>query len=474
MESWHSTRVLGEAERQRIHESVCCILEEMGIKIENRLFLKMMDEFGYPVDYDKEVVYFPKRIIEEYLKNTGGSKRVKNDLHFNAGGYPARYVDLETDKVKEHTFQSSSDFTRVADALENIDTMNCLGIPSDVPPQTQPFYKKLLSWMNTSKPYSSGEITSVKELPCYIELCRKYCEYTGKKLADVASVNVHKDYPLFLDRSKAELVLAALKEGLSTGVGSGIASIGGTAPVTLAGALVIQLVDQFSCGLINRALYKSNDYGNLSLFFNLGVMDMRNGLNCTSRPEASLLILAMGDMADFYGAVSLSIGFGKTQAKTIASVQSGVERFSDFLTGVYAGATGFGSLGIISEPEGINSMAQLVIDNEIAGILKRIAKGFLVDEETLAVEVIKDAGYKPVFLGHPHTARHFRSELWMPQIFVGGMGYDRWLEEGAETEVDKAKKKAREILETHHPEGIDDCLKQELFEIIKKMEGNLS
>jgi len=473
MKAWHSTKVLSETEREQIHESVCQVLQEIGIKIESKDLLEILDEFGYPVDYYKEVVYFPKKIVEEYMGNAGGKKRTKSEIRFNAGGYPARYIDLETDEVKHHTFLSSSNFNKVADALENIDTMNCLGIPSDVSPQTQPFYKKLLSWINTSKPYLSGEITSVKELPCYIELCQQYCEYTGKKMKDVANVNVHKDYPLFLDRAKAELILEALKEGLSTGVGSGIASVGGTAPVTLAGALVIQLVDQFSCNLINRAIYKRSDYVDLSLFFNLGVIDMRNGLNCTSRPEASLLILAMGDMADFYGAVSLSIGFGKTQAKTIASVQSGVERLSDFLTGVYAGATRFGSLGIISEPEGINSVAQLVIDNEIAGILKRIAKGFLVNEETLAVEVIKDAGYKPVFLSHPHTARHFRDELWLPEIFIGGVGYDRWLEEGAKTEIDKAKEKAREILETHHPEGIDNSLIEKLLNVIKKWEDKL-
>jgi len=202
----------------------------------------------------------------------------------------------------------------------------------------------------------------------------------------------------------------------------------------------------------------------------MGVIDMSNGLNCTSRPEASLLILAISDMADFYGADTLSMGFGKTQAKTINSVQSGVERLSDFLTAVYSGSTGFGSVGIISEPEGINSLIQLVIDNEIIGILKRIVKGFKVNKETLAVEVIKKAGHKPVFLNEPHTAMHFREEFWISKIFIGGIGYDQWLADGGKTEIDKAKDKAKEILKTHHPQLLSSENYQSLLEIIKRAE----
>ena len=153
MKAWHSAKVLSETEREQIHESVCHVLQEIGIKIESKDFLEILDEFGYPVNYDKQVVYFPSKVVEEYITNAGGKKRTRSEIHFNAGGYPARYIDLETNRVKYHTFLSSSNFNRVADALENIDTMNCLGIPSDVPPQTQPFYKKLLSWINTSKPY---------------------------------------------------------------------------------------------------------------------------------------------------------------------------------------------------------------------------------------------------------------------------------------------------------------------------------
>lgn len=473
MKPWACTRVLSQEEMEMIHDGTCRVLEELGLKVEHEGFLRVLEDFGYPVDRSEQVVRFPRKVVEDYLGRAGGRRREFEGLRFNAGGYPARYLDPVTGEVRPHTLKSSSDMARLADALENIDTMNCIGIPSDVPLHVQPLYKKLLSW-KTRKPYSSGEITRVEELPFYIELCERYCEHTGRDLKDVATVNVHKDYPLFLDRSKAELLMAARRSGLRVGIGSGIPSVGLTAPVTLAGAMVVLLADQLSDMLVNRAFSEDPDsYPELRLYNNVGVIDMRNGLNCTSRPEAYLITLAMGDMADFYGAAGLSDGFGKTQAKTVASVQSGVERFGDMLTGVYAGATSFGSLGIISEPEGINSAVQLVIDDEIAGMLRRIAEGFRVDEEKLALEVIKGAGHRPFFLGEEHTARHMREEIWMSEVFIGGVGYDRWLEEGGRTEVDRAREKAMDVLSGEPPQVLDEECEGKLLEVIGRAEKAL-
>ena len=110
----------------------------------------------------------------------------------------------------------------------------------------------------------------------------------------------------------------------------------------------------------------------------------------------------------------------------------------------------------------------MVIDNEIVGLIKRFARGFEVDEETIAFDVIKELGHKALFMSHEHTLRHFRNELWNPQIFIGGIGYDQWLEEGGKTEVDRAREKALRIREEHHPEVLDEDIERELIEIIEK------
>ena len=77
MNTQNCTKVLSETEREELHKSACQVLEELGMKIESKSFLKVLDNFGYAVDYDKEVVYFPKKIVEEYLEKAGGKKANK-------------------------------------------------------------------------------------------------------------------------------------------------------------------------------------------------------------------------------------------------------------------------------------------------------------------------------------------------------------------------------------------------------------
>lgn len=457
----------------KIHEGLCRVLSEVGMRIENARLLKAMKKYGYEVDFSKETVYFPKSYVEEMITEGNGTDEESEEpsLRFNAGGYPHLYMDPRTDEVKPHTFDSSLRMAKVADNLENITSLNCIGLPSDVPLHAQTFYMKLLSWMSSRKPYYWGEVPNVKYLPYYVELCERYCDHTGEELKTVANIVIHKPYPLFLDRVNAEIIVAAREIGLPVGSGSGIPSIGGTAPVTLAGALVMQLADTFSDALMNQAL--SGRRLRPSFGVSLGVMDMRTGLNCACHPESLLLGLAMADMARFYGGRLTGMLSGKTQAKTLASVQSGFERGVSMMIGVVAGVKSYGSVGLISEPDGLNSAVQLVIDDEIAAIVKRFARGFTVDEDTLAIDVIEELGHKAFFLGHKHTVRHFRRELWIPKIFIGGLSYQTWRQMGGETEIDKAREKAIELWEAPPPKLLDDDCVRDLMELIKKAEKEL-
>ena len=51
---------------------------------------------------------------------------------------------------------------------------------------------------------------------------------------------------------------------------------------------------------------------------------------------------------------------------------------------------------------------------------------------------------------------------------MGAQGYEQWVNQGAKTEIDRAREKALEILKTHHPEVVSEKLKEELLELIRK------
>jgi hypothetical protein len=72
------------------------------------------------------------------------------------------------------------------------------------------------------------------------------------------------------------------------------------------------------------------------------------------------------------------------------------------------------------------SFEQLVIDNEIFSYIKRLSRGILVDEDTLALDIIERVGPKGDYLGEEHTLHHLKSgEHWEPLISTREI-YENW------------------------------------------------
>ncbi len=103
--------------------------------------------------------------------------------------------------------------------------------------------------------------------------------------------------------------------------------------------------------------------------------------------------------------------------------------------------------------------AQLVIDDEIAGMILQVVQGFRVDDEALAVEDIAAVGPFGDFLSLDATLRHMRDQS-QPRYLDRRVRED-WKERGASDLYERARKAALEIIEDHKPEPLDrDAAKQ--------------
>jgi trimethylamine--corrinoid protein Co-methyltransferase len=114
---------------------------------------------------------------------------------------------------------------------------------------------------------------------------------------------------------------------------------------------------------------------------------------------------------------------------------------------------------------------QLVLDNEVARMVKHTVNGIPVNDETLAVDVIKEIGIGKDFLSHDSTYRHMRS-LSAPMIFDRKMRED-WEQAGRNDIYAKATEKAREILETHKPEPLPEEVRKKIRLIVENAEAEL-
>jgi trimethylamine--corrinoid protein Co-methyltransferase len=96
-------------------------------------------------------------------------------------------------------------------------------------------------------------------------------------------------------------------------------------------------------------------------------------------------------------------------------------------------------------------------------------EGILVDDETLALEVIDAVGPGGNFLKQKHTRKYMR-DLWVPQ-FMDRRPYEAW-EEQRDGARDWARARAQQILATHQPDPLDPAISAELGRIIASIEEN--
>jgi trimethylamine--corrinoid protein Co-methyltransferase len=115
--------------------------------------------------------------------------------------------------------------------------------------------------------------------------------------------------------------------------------------------------------------------------------------------------------------------------------------------------------------------AQLVMDDEFVRMIRHTLGGFEIDDECLAVPVIREIGAGGHFLSHPHTLRHMRSQS-QPQL-IDRRRMESWRAAGAEDIYRRACRRAREIIEGHRPAPLPDSVRGELRSIIEETEAEL-
>ena len=115
--------------------------------------------------------------------------------------------------------------------------------------------------------------------------------------------------------------------------------------------------------------------------------------------------------------------------------------------------------------------AQLVLDNEFVRMIKHTLKGFPINDETLAVDVIKEVGPAKDFLAHNHTFRHMRTQS-QPEL-IDRKGMEAWMAAGGRDIYARAVEKAKHILKNHKPQPPPETVCTEIRSIIKETEGEL-
>ncbi len=116
------------------------------------------------------------------------------------------------------------------------------------------------------------------------------------------------------------------------------------------------------------------------------------------------------------------------------------------------------------------SWAQLVIDNEIAAMVKRVVQGVRINDDLLAVETIKKVGAGKDFLSQKHTRQFMASEQSKVKLIDRRMR-GAWNKRGGKDLAEAAGEEARHILENHKPTPLPQDVLSKLRSIVEEQEA---
>ena len=116
--------------------------------------------------------------------------------------------------------------------------------------------------------------------------------------------------------------------------------------------------------------------------------------------------------------------------------------------------------------------AQLVLDAEIARMVKRTLGGIPVSDETLAVDDIVGVGSFGDFLSLDATLRHMRDHS-QPQLIDRRVRED-WTAAGSTDLYARARAQARTILAEHHPPQLPPEVAEQIDRIVLEAEAELA
>ncbi|HUV90303.1 MAG TPA: trimethylamine methyltransferase family protein [Anaerolineae bacterium] len=168
-------------------------------------------------------------------------------------------------------------------------------------------------------------------------------------------------------------------------------------------------------------------------------------------------------LGKYYGLPVFGLG-GCTDAKVLDQ-QCGAEVALSLFTALIHGANVVHDVGFMDA--GLQGSLQVIaIANDLIGWLRAATAGVLVNDETLALDVIDELGPTGDYLGHPHTLRHFREPYYARLADKGT--YSQWVERGALTMEQRAARQVDEILASHTPEALPADVQRDVRRIVER------
>ncbi len=463
---------LTDADKAAIYDAALEIMATVGQRVRHTPSLELLRDAGCEVDGD--LVRVPRELVEQARSTAPAVVEVydrdgepamslgRHNVYFGNGSAVTNVYDLETGEHRPTVLADGVMAARLIDALPNIDFIMSYAHPGDCDPHVALLASFRAMVENTTKPpvvvaENAGDLEAMWRVACEVR--------GGEEELRVKPYFVLYGEPtsalLHPQEALAKLVFCADK-GIP-GLYSTSPLAGGTAPITVAGHIA-QGTAESLLGLVVHQLRRPG----APFIYGVGpaVLDMATMQSAYNAPEYYLGYVCMVELARWMDLPNW--GYAGTTDAQVVDAQAGMEGSEAIMLSLGVGSNLNHDIGYMDF--GMTASLELVVMmDECVARLRRLFAGVQVDEETLAVDVVRQVGPGGDFLTAKHTKRHVRSGQWRPTI-INRQGHVRWLEEGGLDLREKARRKALKLLAEHEPARLREEVRARIDAIVDGFE----
>ena len=463
-----------ELMRKRVFE----LLERRGVKIDHPAMLDLLAEAGARVDVDTRQVCFPKAMVEEMITLApktfvfgARDKDLRREVpcqdgtfHIRTGTGARAYIDPNSGAHRNVALSDVASLAKLADELEHVDIF-ATPTPSDVPVQAADVHAIRTVLQNIHKnvciqPYSRKSIEYLIKL---VEVA------TGGEAAmktnPVGSIIACSLSPLEFKNMDADIIFQASRQRIPIFACS-LPSAGGTAPITMPGVVLLSAVEILAMFIMSQVVQPGAPIIATPIIY---ALDMATGKAMQSTAEALKgSSMAVQFMKAAFGLPTNATGSGCDSPDTDG--QSMIERT---LHALLIAASGVDIIGNAANLETATTISpvQLVVDNEIGGMVKRILSEPTFNDETMAWEDLLDVEPGGQFLNSDHTFRHCR-DAFQPQSFVR-QSRESFEAQGKKDLVLRAAELCETLLKKEDTSPMSGDMIQEMESIVKSADKHI-
>ncbi len=454
---------LTDADVARIHAAALQALEEIGLADAPASGAEILTGAG-AIQGDDGRIRFPRALVEDMLAKaargiTLHGREARHDLHlsgtrvhYGTAGAAVHLVDATGRAYRESTVQDLHDAARIADTLDNIHFLQRPMVCRDIPDNREMDLNTIYACVSGTTKHIGVSFTEPGFVADGIEMLHMMAggEEAWRARPFVSNTNCFVVPPMKFATEACLVMENCIRAGMPVLLlSAGMA--GATAPSTVAGAIV-QAVAECLAGIVyvnamqpgHPAVFGTWPFG----------LDLRTGAMSVGSGEQALLTAGCAQMHRFYG-VPGGAAAGASDAK-LPDMQAGWEQMC---SNVMAGLAG---LNMVYEAAGMHASLlgfcheSLILGDDIIGQALRCVRGIEVDDETLALDQMRQVclGGPGHYLGTDQTLARMQADHVYPRL-GDRTSPKEWDEIGKPDLVAAAKARKEAILATRSAARLD-------------------